>query len=484
MKKIKVGLIGLGPHAKRIHLHYFKKHSINFSLLVELEHSKTESYNYLKEHEFFETDIWSLPDRYKDDEYLPKRYEKQLLEKIQKLGITHLIISTEPKAHHMYLYFALKYHIHVLTDKPITVLKDMNLICNIEKMREQYDELMELYEVGTTNCMVLCQRQYHRGYLYIENLIREMIMQYNIPITYIQIYHCDGKWMMPHDLNCENHPYKYGYGKLFHSGYHFIDLLCRFIKLNDLTTIDKHYQEIEMYNTFFTPEDELTVFNRTDYKNIFHNQKIPDFYYQDFEPNFQGFGEKNFYSTLTFRNNFGRVITTAQLNLLQTGFSRRGWIQTKPDHYKGNGRIRHEMMNIQLGPLMNIQVHSYQSKEIKDRTDSKIERLPGGLEHFDIDIYRNVDLIGGKPYERIHLYDLYNMDEKNNFLGYNEYAREEMIDAFFKGDIKRGDLRDQELAIELLYQACISLQKRKEGEKDERISKLSRISRNIIRERS
>ena len=38
--------------------------------------------------------------------------------------------------------------------------------------------------------------------------------------------------MMPHDYDIENHPYKYGYGKLFHSGYHFIDLLAEFVKLN------------------------------------------------------------------------------------------------------------------------------------------------------------------------------------------------------------------------------------------------------------
>ena len=70
------------------------------------------------------------------------------------------------------------------------------------------------------------------------------------------------------------------------------------------------------------------------------------------------------------------------------------------DFYKKNGRIRHERINIQVGPLMNIQIHSYQSKEIKDRLDNKIEEQIGGLEHFDIDIYRNVDIIGGKPYEK------------------------------------------------------------------------------------
>ena len=68
---------------------------------------------------------------------------------------------------------------------------------------------------------------------YIKQLIEETIRQYNIPITYIDIYHNDGMWNMPSEfLYRENHPYKYGYGKLFHSGYHFIDLLAWLLEAN------------------------------------------------------------------------------------------------------------------------------------------------------------------------------------------------------------------------------------------------------------
>ncbi len=466
MKKVRVALVGLGPHAKRIHVKYLHKNDISFPLLIELASMKTKSAQYLKQIGFEDTNIWTLPDEYKDNENLPQLYETELLLKIKKLKITHLIISTEPKAHYMYLCFALKHHISVLTDKPITVLKNMNLEANINKIKRQYYELLDLYKTSNSICMVLCQRQYHRGYQYIENLITDMIKKYHIPITYIHIYHCDGKWMMPHDLDCENHPYKYGYGKLFHSGYHFLDLLCRFVALNRFSPTEKQYKSIEMYNTFLTPDDELDIISKKDYYNLFKGQTIPDFYNRVEKKDFIGYGEKNFYSTITFKNKNNKTITTAKVDLLQNGFSRRGWIQTKEDQYKGNGRVRHEMINIQLGPLMNIQVHSYQSKEIKDRTNSEIERLVGGLEHFDIDIYRNIDLIGGEPYERIHLCDLYNIDEKMDFIGYNEYARGEMIDAFLKGDNKRGDLKEQKLAIELLYQACLSLQKLNKRKKE------------------
>lgn len=101
---------------------------------------------------------------------------------------------------------------------------------------------------------------------------------------------------------------------------------------------------------------------------------------------------------------------------------------------------------------MNIQVHSYQSKEIKERTaDTNFEEQVGGLEHFDIDIYRNIDIIGGKEFERIKLGDLYSESEKKNILGYNELAREIHLTKFFKGESDKGDIKDQTLAIEILH---------------------------------
>lgn len=50
---------------------------------------------------------------------------------------------------------------------------------------------------------------------------------------------------------------------------------------------------------------------------------------------------------------------------------------------KGNGRVRHETLSLQMGPLMNIQVHSYQAYEIKERKNQSIDhQAHGGLEHF------------------------------------------------------------------------------------------------------
>ena len=451
-----IALIGLGPHAKRIYLHHIRKHKENLSLVVGLESKREIIRTYLDENNFKNTKIFCISDEYKDNLLLPEEVASNLLAVMRTLEITHIFISTEPKAHNMYIRFALENNFNVLTDKPITVVKNMTSIKSINKVRKQYYDILKIAKNTKSDCKVMCQRQYHRGYEYVKKILNDVVKEYQVPITYIDIYHCDGNWEMMHDIEKENHPYKYGYGKLFHSGYHFIDLLSDFIKINNQLSDVKRIKYGEVYSNCFTPNDEKAVINIEDYKRLFKNQEIPDYYNQNTDPKFDNYGEKNFYSLMKFTNSNHQLITEVSLNLLHYGFSRRGWIQSK-DFYKENGRIRHERINIQVGPLLNIQVHSYQSKEIKDRLDCKLEEQVGGLEHFEIDIYRNVDLIGGKSFERINLGDLYTEKEKKDILGYNELSREHYLSNFLKGKCDRGDIKDQALGIEILYACSMGL---------------------------
>ena len=444
-----IALVGIGPHAKRIYLPYFKKHKTNLALVIDLDSNKDSIRKYLDEIGFKKTKIFTIKDSYKDYEHLPNDIFNNLVSICQVFEITHFIISTEPKAHYMYLEFALKNNINVLTDKPITVSKNMTSLSSIEKVRKQYYEILDLAKHSKGTCKVMCQRQYHRGYEKIKQVLIDAVNEYKLPITNIDIFHSDGAWEMPHDLLKENHPYCYGYGKLFHSGYHFIDLLSDFIKINDSLGGTKKIVDGDVYSTVCTPNDEMNFLTIEDYKRLFKDQNIPNYYNENEYPTFNKFGEKDYHGLLNFYNKDGFVITTANLNLLHNGVSRRSWIETR-DFYKSNGRIRHERINIEIGHLLNIQVHSYQSKEISDRTND--EESVGGLEHFDIYFFNN-PLVDKTPFKEIHLGDMYSDKEKKEFLGYNELSREIFLTNFLNNKDCKGDIRDQALAIEILY-AC------------------------------
>ena len=75
------------------------------------------------------------------------------------------------------------------------------------------------------------------------------------------------------------------------------------------------------------------------------------------ENTFKNFGEIDFHSIINFKKD-DKTITHCTLNLIQSGFSWRSLCYLPKDIYKGNGRVRHERLNIEVGPLMNIQIDS------------------------------------------------------------------------------------------------------------------------------
>ena len=448
----KVILVGLGPHAKRIYINLFKKYKINLELLVDLKSQKEKIKEFLNENNFTKTELFLIDDSYKDLTSLPDSVSANLKKSIKSKNIKYAIISTEPKAHFMYAKFFLENDINILLDKPITAPINCNTDVNqARKIKEEYDELCKLYESkkNKINFMIQCQRRFHEGFIFVKNLLKEIIQKYNIPITYIDIYHSDGMWVMPNEyLSRENHPYKYGYGKLFHSGYHFIDLLTWILEINNLTR-NKHINNAEMFCSTFNPVDALNAINNNDYKNIFNTDKFEKAF-ENYETNLENYGELDFHSIINFKNN-NRIITNCSLNLMQSGFSRRSWCDLPKDIYKGNGRVRHERLNIHVGPLLNIQIHSYQAYEISDK-DKPLNNNVGSIEHFDIYIFRNSKIIGGKPFEQIDIATLSEKD-KEYFCGYNEKARENCFISFLDNSNQDSDLLKHKASIELVSKA-------------------------------
>ena len=386
--------------------------------------------------------------------------KNELITLIKKYKITHAIISTEPKSHFAYSKFLLENNINILMDKPITAPTEVINDCNqVYKIKKEYQKLVEYYKkykMLNPNLIftIQCQRSFHKGYKYIKKIIKDIIINYNIPISYIDIYHSDGMWNMPNEfLYRENHPYKYGYGKLLHSGYHFFDLLSWILEENN-KLVEKNISTAYIYSESYKPKDFIYNFNNNDYKKVFNTNKFEEILKKEYI--FKEYGELDYHGLLTFTNDSDKKITICSINLLQSGFSRRSWLDLPKDTYKENGRVRHERLNIQIGPLMNIQVHSYQAYEFRERLQKGGDDI-GELEHFDIFIFRNVDLIGGKPFEKIKLSELYNLSKTEEFIGFNEKAREECFNNFINNIDNESNILLHKQSIELLEKAYLSL---------------------------
>lgn len=462
-----VVLVGLGPHARRIYVHYFKANGLRPAVVVELESQRAACEAALKDWGFSDTLLVTVPDDARDADTLPPATVAALDRALAQKRVTHALLSTEPKAHYAYLTYFLARDIHTLTDKPITAPRHVGTDPSATaRIQSEFDTLMRLYQLAQLNGTrldVQCQRRFHPAYLRLRQLVGDLVATHGVPVTYLDVYHCDGMWNMPNELlTRENHPYKYGYGKLYHSGYHFIDLMAWLMQPERWP---HHTQptSAEVYTAPVRPLDHMRMINAQAYERLLGagGRRLAPYFTKAQRPTFAHFGELDLHGVIQFRHH-DDTVCTATLNLMNTGFSRRSWAALPADTYKGNGRVRHERLNLSIGPLANIQVHSYQAREIKERELGHAS--VGDVEHFDIYIFRNVDLIGGQPVEKITVHDVMgDQTGQGSFIGYNEQARETCLLNFLFGGPRLSDLADHAFTTQLLAGLYASMSARHTG---------------------
>ena len=421
----RIAIIGLGPHAKRVYLHFLRVIGNDPVLIIDLESNYTEIIEYIKK-ENIKAKIVTIPDSERDNMVFSSDTREKVVRELLKNKITHVIISTEPLSHYVYCNICLDLELHILLDKPVALPNVSTSLKMAAEIVEIQKKLVEQYKLKSNNkkFIIQAQRRWHRGYKHIMDIIANVIKKFGVPITNVEIYHCDGKWHMPNEYHkMINHPYKHGYGKLMHSGYHFVDLLMELIKLNNLSR-NHDYDKVSVYSNVTRPEDVMLQIDQDARSRFFSSRICEDRLQQDHSK----FGEIDVSSSIKFSKK-GKVITLANLNLLQTGFTRRSWTNLPEDAYKSNGRVRHERINVQVGTIMNVQIHSYQAYEIKDRKKTSNKDV-GDVEHFDIYIFRNSDLIGGIPYEKVEISKLSKDEDNVGFIGYNEQARKAALIEF------------------------------------------------------
>lgn len=408
-------LIGCGPHAKRVYLPAVHKlPGVKVSLVVELERQRSITENILINFEQCEV-IYTEP----FENELPSDLARAIEKHIEINGVEGVIIATEPLVHKAYSKWAISQGLNILLDKPITTRK--NVVSDLDQARgilHDYEELLidyrNLQKRKKTVFMVNSHRRFHNGFRFVKEKIKEVAMITNCPINFIQAYHSDGQWRFPSEIVTQDyHPYCFGYGKASHSGYHIFDTALEFYKAS--TTSQKKATDFDLYSSFLQPNGFFEQFNKDDYNRLFKKETE----YQDrwntdglFEQ-CKEFGELDLSSVITLKKK-GLSIANININLIHNGFAGRTWIKPGEDLYKGNGRIKHESYHIQQGPFQSIQIHAYQGCDKHDLNNG-VEDYLGGKNHFDVHIYRNPLISGGKPQPSIYkLTDLFDKPVKDS----------------------------------------------------------------------
>lgn len=471
-------MIGVGPHAKRTfvkHLRDLKAENRGeIVAAVDIVAKQTPIEEYAAEN-LPDVELVFVP-FFRDT--MPENVQGQLTEVVERLQVDCVIVSTEPECHKPYGLWAVGLGLHVIMDKPITTRRDA---CNSMKqaagIADDYNELLDAYyELQTrknTFFLINSHRRYHPGYYGTTDFISDIRKKTGCPVTSLISTHCDGQWRLPSEVVEQHyHPFKYGYGKISHSGYHFLDTAYRFFKAG--WNPEKRPDEIEIVSTFVRPNDFMGAFTNEEHSRILGDKGYDEsckYSADELRWLMEDMGEMDAMLQITFKQR-GQTMAVAQLNLFHTGFARRSWVDqgATPDLYKGCGRVKHEAHEIRSGPFQTVVIDSRQANDKHDRSKPSTAEL-GSDNHFEIQTWRNCNILGEE--EPLKVYTVSDLDRRYNSKLPGIYAENtkrgilwEALD-FLNGDKGLDDLAsnlpDHSIPASLMSAAYISHVRRTAG---------------------
>jgi hypothetical protein len=384
-------LVGVGPHAHYKHLPLIQK-AIRSGLaerysILELESARPRLEALVRTLDLKPERIAYVPDRRGRNEWYTADSDAALDELCRARPSLKVMICTEPKAHFPYLRWCLANGRDCLVDKPITIPMSSAAEGAVIDPRRMVAEVRELVELacrqhGATRpagCSVMTPRRYHRVYETVRRYAGWLVRHLGVPITYLSIYHGEGVWNTPTEyMEREDHPYRYGYGKLLHSGYHYVDILARLLDLNlplagetvlDLTShvARPGDQQSQMSAAYGRMEGAVPVAPAAGHP----------------------FGETDFVSAFAARSrSTGEVVTLGNLALLQTTASLRSWWRLPGDVYNKTGRFGVEDIRVNLGFLASLSVRILKVPVAVDGRHATFR------DELDVTVWRNGNLLG------------------------------------------------------------------------------------------
>ncbi|KAK8109436.1 Cytochrome P450 monooxygenase [Apiospora kogelbergensis] len=433
-------LIGVGPHAKRTYIPHLKalqaEGRATLVAALDVQENEQSITEYMQETNpdvelafvpFFTTDM-------------PTYVAQKLTLMAARLEVSFVIVATEPLAHTPYGLWALSAGLNVIMDKPISTRRDACI--NLQEAYGIVDDFnvlwgayRELQRVKKTCFLVNSHRRYHPGFQFALQKIVEIQQKTGCPVTNINTTHCDGQWRMPTEIVDQRyHTYNMGYGKVSHSGYHFIDTAWQYIKAG--LSEGKRPDRVEVVSSFVRPNGFLMQLTTPDYERLFGREAYGRACrYTDAELRqlYAAFGEVDASVQLTFVRE-GEAVALAQLNLQHNGFSRRHWLLPPADLYKGNGRVKHELHEVKSGPFQTLAVASKQANDKHDRArlqERKEGARLGSDNHFEIQVFRNCDMLAGDE-EPLRTYSVQDIDRECR----------SQIPGLLSENVKRGILED------------------------------------------
>jgi predicted dehydrogenase len=349
----KVILSGFGPYAFSSHLKTLLAHKVEIPFVIEVADQAQRAKDILKAVGYSTTEVVSLPVEFKTSPNVPEA----LAQNIRKLLAPHeealFVISSEPQGHEMWIDFALNTKMDFFVDKPILALTDITLdekICALanEKVKSffsrQKNRTSGKFFVGIDRPHTPIGKELFAWMDANQKLTNQL--------NFISISYCFGEGStLLEQQNKENHPYKYGYGILYHSGLHLFDMLARILKIGLGSEYKMDIQALA--------------------------RRVPGLIHS---------GETDFCGVFQASHRVSSTPVMGQIHLSSLGFTRRNDFQTEiKNSYHQLKKVRAERYEIHMGPHKKLIYTGHNSGDAS--AEDRIEQI----EYFDSSVGRTFD---------------------------------------------------------------------------------------------
>lgn len=285
-----------------------------------------------------------------DDNEICKEDKNTLNTLVEQEGINGVIIVTEAMAHLPYLNWAVQKGIPCLVEKPLTsyngITQDYN---KAQQILTDYEYLKKVISDSGSFVSIVSQRRWNKAFLFIKDKIEEVFDRYETPVSLLRGMKNKGDWMRPnHLLTKENHPYKYGYGVLSHTGYHPVDIMD--------FTVSKISKQLGV--------NRIEVFAQMSYpRDVYLGTKRANIFSDDINSlNMYSLGECSVNGVYSYFKDDTKILL-ANLQISNNGLCQKDFSQPEGHIWdRTTGTIRQEAYTWTQGPFQEIDFELYQDK--------------------------------------------------------------------------------------------------------------------------
>lgn len=422
-------VIGCGPHYQKRYHDVLEKEEVAIDLLIDLKKNQESILEFFKNKKLKPAKTLFLEESYRNA-ISPQEIHSLISKEFDLANIDAVLLCTEPKVRKPYALWALQQGFSLFMDKPPCAFPS---ISKRDTLLADYEEIAKAAEDAKAHVVVSCERRANHGYVWLTDYLSHFIQEEKIPITSVDIHFANGNWVTPQEyFSQEYHPFKYGYGVLLHSGYHYIDLLTTFISLNKFENIE-YFLKIICIN----PGDQLKGVEK--YMSHRLSRSKQDSNSVEFKGNYENFGETEFLLIGQAKKE-GQLLTNFSIKLKNTSVSKRTC--TTPS-LESSWRMRQEHIIMHLGFLASVNVIC--------NPLNKLDPQSYPIEDFNLTIMHSPLLAKRDPIVRVTREDISTIFPSiAKMASLNKHAREWQLKEFLYGRDGNSSVASHRHSVQLL----------------------------------